>query len=239
MEQGIDVKKNRVGALGNIMMFSVQGFVDTNTCLDLGKHINDVIQQGIYNFVFDLGAVSYVSSAGWGVFVGEIRDIRENGGDLKIVQMMPDVYEVFEMLEFNKILNYYDNIEEAINDFDYCLGYDLRKSIKRTTKQMPVTKVEIPKVSRENVVPADKDERAIKALKPGPKPRINEAILPLPEKIRIIIIDNPLHSLIQIRKILNTRRFGFTKIGMIKLYQILKKNNWETEEKRKRFYRSR
>ena len=239
MEQGIDIKMNRVGAMGNITMIRVQGFIDTNTCLELRKYIDDLLQQGMYNLVVDVGAVNYVSSAGWGVFVGELRSIRESGGDLRIVQMMPDVYEVFEMLEFNRILVYYDNIEEAIDDFDLSMGINLTQSIRRHPKPSQQVNISAPHVSRENIMPSEKGERAAKSRKPATKPKIDESRLPLVEKIRVIIIDNPLNNIFQIRKILNTARFGFSEVGPIKLYQILKRNNWETETKRIRFYRSR
>lgn len=237
MEQGIGIKTSHVGATGNVTMLRVQGFVDTNTCLELRKAISQILERGQYNLVVDLGAVNYVSSAGWGVFVGEIRNIRENGGDLRIVQMMPDVYEVFEMLEFNRILTYYDNIEESINDFDVMQGFDITKS--RTLKPVHPTNAALPKVIRENVMPAEKGGKVLKSRNALTKPKVNEAMLPLVEKVRLIIIDNPLANVFQIRKSLNTRRFGFVQIGPIKLYQILKKNNWETEIKRIRFYRSR
>lgn len=239
MEQGISIKTNRVGATGNVTMLRVQGFVDTNTCLELRKTINQILEQGHYNLVVDLGAVNYVSSAGWGVFVGEIRNIRESGGDLRIVQMMPDVYEVFEMLEFNRILTYYDNIEEAINDFDVMLGFDITKSRSLKPARSGTNNAAHPKVLRENVMPAEKGGKVLKSRKTLSKPKVNESMIPLVEKIRLIIIDNPLANLFQIRKTLNTRRFGYAQIGPLKLYQILKKNNWETEEKRIRFYRSR
>jgi len=239
MEQGIDIKRNRVGALGNITIIRVQGFIDTNTCLELRDFIDEILQQGMYNLVVDLGAVNYVSSAGWGVFVGELRNIRENGGDLRIVQMMPDVYEVFEMLEFNRILLYYDNIEEAINDFDLSMGIDITQSIKRRPKPLPPNEVAYPTVARENIMPSEKGERAAKPRKVSVKQKVDESTLPLVEKIRLIVIENPLYNLFQIRKVLNTPRFGYVKIGPIKLYHILKRNNWETEEKRVRFYRSR
>jgi anti-sigma B factor antagonist len=239
MEQGIGIKTSRVGATGNVTMVRVQGFVDTNTCLELRKTISQIIEQGQFNLVIDLGAVNYVSSAGWGVFVGEIRNIRENGGDLRIVQMMPDVYEVFEMLEFNRILAYYDNIEESINDFDVMLGFDITKSRTLKPVHSGANSTALPKVMRENVMPAEKGGKDLKNRKGLAKPKVNESMMPLVEKIRMIIIDNPLANIFQIRKSLNTRRFGFVQIGPIKLYQLLKKNNWETEIKRIRFYRSR
>jgi anti-anti-sigma factor len=236
MEQGVEVKTNRVGAKGNIVLLQVQGFVDTNTCSELHKHINQALDQGILNLILDMGAVNYVSSAGWGVMVGEIRSIRESGGDLRIVQMMPDVYEVFEMLEFNRILTYYDNMEEAINDFDIALGFDISKSQQRQMPANSPAEIVAPRIAREEVAPSEKGGRVAAKKKPQ---KVDYTRLPLVEKIRLIIIENPLNNIFQIRKILNTPLYGNTKVSPLKLFQILKKNNWNTESKRIRFYRSR
>ena len=61
--------------------------------------------------------MNYISSAGWGIFISEIKEIRENGGDLKLAAMIGDVYEVFELLEFQTILESFDTVEEAVKSF--------------------------------------------------------------------------------------------------------------------------
>ena len=71
--EGIQIDEYRVGALKDISLLKVQGFVDTNTSPELQKVLGQIIESGMYQFVIDMGAVQYVSSAGWGVFVGEIR----------------------------------------------------------------------------------------------------------------------------------------------------------------------
>jgi len=123
--QGIKISVNYVGARFDIALITVLGYVDTTTCQELAKVFENIIKQKQYLIVADLGGVTYISSAGWGVFVSEIKNIQDRGGDLKIVQMSHEVFEVFEMLEFNKILNYYDSIEEAIDEFDIIRGIDI------------------------------------------------------------------------------------------------------------------
>jgi len=130
--EGIEISQGKVGTRRDIALLNVTGYVDTMTCSMLLNQITENLNAGILHVIVDMAQVNYVSSAGWGVFVGEIKDIREKGGDLKIVQMTPEVYDVFEMLEFNRILSYYEAIEEAINDFDVSIGLDITKSIKRS-----------------------------------------------------------------------------------------------------------
>src|SRR3990172_1619851 len=133
--EGIDINVDKVGAYKDIALFRIRGYVDTTTAPELQRQLTNEIQEGQSQFVIDLGAVQYVSSAGWGVFVGEIRNLRERGGDLKLSQMAPEVFEVFDMLEFNRILMCYDSIEEAIDDFDFCRGLDLKNGSNFTFPQ--------------------------------------------------------------------------------------------------------
>lgn len=239
--QGIELALNRIGTRGDIALIKIKGYIDTTTSIEVSTKLSEIINGGTYQLIVDMGGVNYVSSAGWGLFVGEIRDIRENGGDLKIVQMTPDVYEVFEMLEFNRILDYYETIEEAANDFDISIGLDITKSMLQHQIEVTPDSVAVSIPSPKTVAKAStqKSERKIKSKFSFSKPKVNEAKLPLVEKIKLLVIENPNDSARQIKNKLNTQRFGFEAVGYFKIRDILKKYNLETKEKRYRFYRSR
>jgi anti-sigma B factor antagonist len=95
-------------------VLQVAGYIDTTTSAELEREIKSLIHAGRYKIIVDLSRVSYISSAGWGIFISVIREIRENTGDLRLVGMIPDVYEVFELLEFQNILGAYPTVEEAV-----------------------------------------------------------------------------------------------------------------------------
>jgi anti-anti-sigma factor len=111
--EGISVSTRTIDPKANLDALEVSGYIDTTTSVDLERELKRLIQNGRYNLIVDLGKVSYISSAGWGIFISVIREIRENGGDLKLVGMVPDVYEVFELLEFQNILEAYPTVEDA------------------------------------------------------------------------------------------------------------------------------
>lgn len=231
--QGIKVAVKTVGARLDVTLITVLGYVDTTTCHELTKLIQELIDQRNVQIIADLGGVTYISSAGWGVFVGEIKNIRDSGGDLKIVQMTPEVLEVFEMLEFNKILNTYDTIEEAINEFDIIRGIDVSRL--RETK---------PKAEKSRATPYPRAAISTDDRKGTPesytmKPHVSLKDLPLLEKIKRIVVENPFWGTGAIRRRLRSEKYGAVRIGIVKLYSILRQLNLETREKRYRFYRSR
>lgn len=97
----------------NVSVLKVSGYLDTTTAGELETALYGLIKKGSYKIVIDLSGVSYISSAGWGIFIGEIKQIRMNGGDLKLVGMVGDVFEVFQLLEFQSILHAYQTVDEA------------------------------------------------------------------------------------------------------------------------------
>jgi len=111
----VDVKY--AGNDNDIAIISAKGFIDTTTAPDLEKKLEEQLALNKYKIIVDLKNIDYVSSAGWGVFVSEIREIRENNGDLVLINMSSDVYDVYELMEFSSILKSFDNVEDAIVNF--------------------------------------------------------------------------------------------------------------------------
>lgn len=242
--EGIQLRTSQVGAAGTVTLLRVKGYVDATTAPEMHKAVASLLQEEHYQIVVDLSAVNYISSAGWGVFVGEIRTIREAGGDLKIVHMTPEVREVFEMLEFNRILTSYESIEEAIDDFDVCTGYDLSRSVRRQVVPslefdvQPAVRVAQPSTTRPALATAEGSR--VFAGEQGQFMRPAEAIdLPLTEKVRKIVLENPNSGAWGVMRALNSPRFGYTRLNYFKVRSLLKRLNLDTKEKRYRFYRSR
>ena len=100
----IQVDVSYSGKDDEIAVIEARGFIDTTTAPDLEKKLEEQLALNKYKIIVDLKNIDYVSSAGWGVFVSEIREIRENSGDLVLSNMSPDVYDVYELMEFSSIL---------------------------------------------------------------------------------------------------------------------------------------
>jgi anti-sigma B factor antagonist len=114
----ISISFSRPEERPDVSIISVKGYIDTTTSVELEESLKRLLRKGRFSIIIDLGEVNYISSAGWGIFISEIKEIRENGGDLKLARMIGDVYEVFELLEFQTILESYDSIEDAITSFE-------------------------------------------------------------------------------------------------------------------------
>lgn len=199
----------------NISIIKVGGYIDTTTSSELEHHLNDLIKNGSYNIIIDLSNVDYVSSAGWGIFISEIKGIREHGGDLKLVGMIPEVYEVFELLEFHYILKAFDTLKEAIVDFE------------RSGMVSTAGSIDLPR----SAFGAPQAERPVaKAPQAGTSAAAKEATLE--DKIKRIVKDMPYAGTIMIARQLNTPEYGNEKIGWFGLRRILKQLGLDSKQKR-------
>ena len=116
--RSLEYKVEMVGPEASTAVLSLDGYVDSATSLNMDEAIDSILRQGVYRVVVDLTKVGYISSAGWGVFISKIKDIRENHGGLKIAGMRPDVRDVFDLLGFGHIIEAHENVPEAVAAFE-------------------------------------------------------------------------------------------------------------------------
>jgi anti-sigma B factor antagonist len=243
---------------GELMVVEVGGYIDQSNSFQLQKLFDDLIQSDCFKVIVDFGELNYMSSAGWGVFVGEIKRFRDNGGDIKLANMSADINDVFQMLEFYHILEDYPTVTEAAKSFlqddsklDLMLNADL-EGTENSRSEMDKNQIQniknnsdiinskqeiiefIPNKSKwQNIDTSEKDVVEQKLEK-----TVDLKHLPLQQKIRFIVAENPMLGFRGIKKILLSDHFGNTKVSIIKLYRVLKELDLDSKEKRYRFYRS-
>lgn len=105
------------GTDNEIVIVQPCGYIDSTTYTDLEKIILEQLTKKTYKIIVHLDECEYVNSSGWGVFIREIKDIRKNEGDLVLVNMQPDVYMVYETMEFSKILKSFESLQEGVSYF--------------------------------------------------------------------------------------------------------------------------
>ncbi|RMF69642.1 MAG: STAS domain-containing protein [Calditrichaeota bacterium] len=101
-----------------IVIIKVGGYIEFATSDELDVILQRTLKSNLYNIVIDLRDVTYISSRGWSIFLSRIKEIRDNGGDLKLANMSPEVFEVYKILEFFWFLKEYQSVAEAVADFD-------------------------------------------------------------------------------------------------------------------------
>lgn len=236
----IKISLDATGNKGEISVVRVDGVIDTMTASELEKVMNRLTDQEKYNIIIDLGGVDYISSAGWGIFISNIRDIRQHQGDLKLAGMVPNVYEIYELLEFDTILKAFENVDRARTDFSQLGG--VGEQVKPENDQTrPFTTEELN---------ADDYDRTEPDIRP-PASKKPEVVEEEPEKEKVMDIDaderrvlklasdDPFLSTWSMRKILNSEPGNHPKLGWFKIRRILKKHDILSKRKRFQFARKR
>lgn len=100
-----------------LSVIALEGFVDAHTAPDFEQAIQSEIDAGHYRIIVDCAKLSYISSAGLGVFMSFVEEVRERGGDIKISGLIPKVKSTFEILGFNDLYDLVEDVPTAARKF--------------------------------------------------------------------------------------------------------------------------
>ncbi len=101
-----------------LSIIALEGFVDAHTAPQFETAIQSEIEAGRNRIVVNCEKLNYISSAGLGVFMSFIEEVRERGGDIKICGLVPKVKHTFEILGFQEIFEMLDDQPAAVERFN-------------------------------------------------------------------------------------------------------------------------
>jgi anti-sigma B factor antagonist len=102
----------------DLSIVALEGFVDAHTAPQFENAIQKAVDSGSVRIVVDCEKLNYISSAGLGVFMSFIEEVRDRGGDIKICGLTPKVKHTFEILGFQDIFEMLDDQQTALQRFN-------------------------------------------------------------------------------------------------------------------------
>jgi anti-sigma B factor antagonist len=100
-----------------LSVLSLEGYLDAHTAPDFEKTVQSEFEAGRVRLVVECSRLSYISSAGLGVFMSFIEEIRAAGGDIKICSLVPKVFQVFDILGFSALFDFLPDLPAAVQRF--------------------------------------------------------------------------------------------------------------------------
>jgi anti-sigma B factor antagonist len=100
-----------------VHILDLKGYLDAHTATELEGAFQKLLDQKNYNIVVNCKDLTYISSAGLGVFMAYIEDVRKNSGDIKLSNMSPKIFNVFDLLGFPLLYDISKDEQEAIRKF--------------------------------------------------------------------------------------------------------------------------
>ncbi len=101
----------------NIHVLELKGYLDAHTTPVLEDSFQKLLNDKKYRIVVNCKELNYISSAGLGVFMAFIEDVRANNGDIKLSDMTPKVFNIFDLLGFPMLYDIVKTEEEAAVKF--------------------------------------------------------------------------------------------------------------------------
>jgi anti-sigma B factor antagonist len=99
-------------------IIELSGDLDAHTTSQLEKVFEELLAKGKYRIVVNFKNLNYISSAGLGVFMAFIDDVRQNNGDIKLAGMPDKIFNVFDLLGFPLLYEIYKEETEALEKFN-------------------------------------------------------------------------------------------------------------------------
>ncbi len=101
----------------DIQILDLKGELDAHTASELEAAIQKCQGGSSFQIIINGSNLAYISSAGLGVFMAYIEEIREKGGDIKIAALQAKVFNVFDLLGFPMLFDIMESEDEAIAKF--------------------------------------------------------------------------------------------------------------------------
>jgi|HubBroStandDraft_3_1064219.scaffolds.fasta_scaffold657216_1 anti-sigma B factor antagonist len=100
-----------------VSVLDIDGVLDINTVDNFENALQECLKKKQYKIILNLEKLTYISSAGIGVLVGNIKEIRKNRGDIKLAGASPEVYNVLDLLDLPGLFKIHKTERDAAAEF--------------------------------------------------------------------------------------------------------------------------
>ncbi len=104
--------------IGDVGILYPEGHLDAHSVEKFENEIMKMLDESIVKVVINCTDLNYISSAGMGIIMGYLDEIREKGGDIKLSNVIDRVYEIFDLVGFTEIYKFVESEKKAIEQFD-------------------------------------------------------------------------------------------------------------------------
>ncbi|MDP4220518.1 MAG: STAS domain-containing protein [Bacteroidota bacterium] len=101
-----------------ITLIELSGQLDAHTAPDFERFLEERVRnEKKAKLILDFSALGYISSAGLGVLMGLIEEVRAQSGDMKLIKVPEKIYHVLDLLGFPIVFEVLPNLDDALVSF--------------------------------------------------------------------------------------------------------------------------
>lgn len=110
----LTVQSRRVG---DVTVVTPQGFINAHTVREFEQALSEAVEDGNDKILINGSELAYIASAGLGVIMGVIEDVRSKGGDIRLAELNDTVRNIFEVLGFNHLCQVLNSEQEGVESY--------------------------------------------------------------------------------------------------------------------------
>lgn len=100
-----------------VVSFADRKILDEMSITEIGQELGGLAAGSEKpRMVLDFAKVSHMSSSALGMLITLHKRVREKGGELRLAEIEPKIYEVFVITRLNEIFDIHGSVEEAVAD---------------------------------------------------------------------------------------------------------------------------
>ena len=103
---------------GNVLNLSIIGELDARSSIQLDEVLKQAFSAENFNVAVNCELLRYVSSAGLGVFISHFENFKQQGGKIVLFNMSAKIFQVFEILGLDKVMEIAEDREDAGKKFN-------------------------------------------------------------------------------------------------------------------------
>lgn len=108
----------RSDTTGGVAIIELAGQLDAHTAPEFERFLEETIRRDRKTMlVLDFAPLEYIASAGLGVLMGFIEEVRAAGGDIKFAAVPDKIYHVLDLLGFPVVFEIKPSVAEAVSAF--------------------------------------------------------------------------------------------------------------------------
>jgi len=97
----------------DILDIRINGQLDANSSLQVDNVIKEAVKQRMTRITINCQGLTYISSAGLGVFISHLDDLTVTGGKFVFYEMDESVFNIFKILGLHNVVEIVRNRREA------------------------------------------------------------------------------------------------------------------------------
>ncbi|MEW6025835.1 MAG: STAS domain-containing protein [Planctomycetota bacterium] len=98
-------------------VLKLRGTIDITTHQQFEDALSELLEQNAKRLIINLSNLKYISSSGTGLLVKYYKKYRDNGGDIKLSHLPPNIWKTLDLIGINNVMEIFDTDKDALTSF--------------------------------------------------------------------------------------------------------------------------